>query len=153
MRKNVTLLMCTPPYPKPGDRQTTFIKKVPPFSSKHINGWRNSLSIESFLWKGFEHRAKMNVSTFWAIFLPLKSNTPGPFSIMLSSPLLKHNISFFIPCVLYNQHFSEEKNDFFKDPPLTNQIFGLSLNWTSHYLLTNPKPKLINLKKKSHYIF
>ena len=50
-----------------------------------------------FLWKYKLFPWEMNVFTFWAIFLLLKSDTSGPFSIMRFSPLLKLNLSFSIP--------------------------------------------------------
>ena len=87
--------------------------------------------------KGFFSGVKMNVSTFWAIFLPLKSNTPGPFSIMLSSPLLKHNISFFIPRVCSKISIFQKRNGLFKEK---YYYFSLRLNQSDN-LVNQASPR------------
>ena len=89
-----------------------------------LSHWISQLFIDWELWlKGFLSAVKMNVRAFWAIFLPLKSNTPGPFSIMRSSPLLKHNISLFIPRVCSTISIFWKIKQVFMKNEITKSVF------------------------------
>ena len=86
-----------------------------------------------FLWKYKLFPWEMNVFTFWAIFLLLKSDTSGPFSIMRFSALLKLNLSFSIPLNNQQKNFSGNPNSQFRGRTMEQNYTDPKEWWPDHY--------------------